>query len=226
MALKVAAIIKCCCKNKVKFNARASRLRRSGLIHDFMEAILFPASNLKMFCSSCGQNCPLEAKYCHKCGDRLQENVTEREASVNELIQGYFHRGYPYQAIVGLLEKQDGVRMHVRTLKRKLKDLGLKRKAANHDENIIRELIKQEMQGAGSLAGYRYIWHALRLRHHVNVPRSQVASIMKEIDPQGVQERRSRRLKRRAYVSYGPNFCWHLDGTCKLGYKSNYPTVL
>ena len=191
-----------------------------------MEAILFPASNLKMFCSSCGQNCPLEAKYCHKCGDRLQQNVSEREASVDELIEGYFHRGYPYQAIVGLLEKQDGVQMHVRTLKRKLKDLGLKRKAANYDEDIVRELIKQETQGAGSLAGYRYIWHALRLRHHVNVPRSQVASIMKEIDPQGVQERRSRRLKRRAYVSYGPNFCWHLDGRCKLGYKSNYPTVL
>ena len=135
--------------------------------------------------------------------------------------RGYPNREYPYQAIVGLLEKQDGVQMHVRTLKRKLKDLGLKRKAANYDEDIVRELIKQEMQGADSLAGYRYIWHALRLRHHVNVPRSQVASIMKEIDPQGVQERRSRRLKRRAYLSYGPNFCWHLDGRCKLGYKSN-----
>ena len=124
-----------------------------------------------------------------------------------------------------LLEKQDDVRMHIRRLKRKLNDLVLKRKEANCDD-IVRELIKQEMQGAGSLAGYRYIWHALRLRHHVNVPRSQVASIMKEIDPQGVQERRSRRLKRRAYVSYGPNFCWHLDGRCKLGYKSSYPTVL
>ena len=74
-----------------------------------------------MFCSSCGQNCSLEAKHCHKCGDRLQQNVTEREASVDELIEGYFHRGYPYQATVGLLEKQGGVRMHVRTLKRRLK---------------------------------------------------------------------------------------------------------
>ena len=27
---------------------------------------------------------PLEAKYCHKCGDRLKQNVTEREASVDE----------------------------------------------------------------------------------------------------------------------------------------------
>jgi len=25
-----------------------------------------------------------EAKYCHKCGDRLKQNVTEREASVDE----------------------------------------------------------------------------------------------------------------------------------------------
>ena len=152
--------------------------------------------------------------------------ATEATASVNELIKGYFHHGYPYQALVGLLEKHDGVRMHVRTLKRKLRDLGLKRKVCNHDEDTVRELVKQEMQGAGSLAGYRYIWHALRLRHHVNVPRSQVASIMKDIDPEGVQERRSRRLRRRAYVSYGPNFCWHVDGRCKFGYNSHYPTVL
>jgi len=144
----------------------------------------FP-SILKMFCS-CGKNCPPEAKYCHQCGDRLKQNVTEQEASVDELTEGYFHRGYPYQAIVGLLEKNDGVWMHVRTLKRKLRDLGLKRKAANHDEDIVRELNKQEIQWAGSLAGYRYIWHALRLRHHGNVSRSQVTSIMKEIDPHGV----------------------------------------
>jgi len=49
-----------------------------------MEAILFPASNLKMFCSSCGQNCPLEAKYCHKCGVLLKQYVTEGAGSVDE----------------------------------------------------------------------------------------------------------------------------------------------
>ena len=171
--------------------------------------------NVKMFCSSCGENCAPEAKFCHKCGGRLQQDVVEGVCGVDELIKEYFHRGYAYQAIVDLLEKQDGVRMHVRTLKRKLRGLGLKRKGADHDEDIVRDLIKQEMEGAGSLAGYRYIWHALRLRHHVNVPRSRVACIMKEIDPEGVQERRSRRLRRRAYVSYGPNFCWHIDGRCK-----------
>jgi len=42
-------------------------------------------------------------------------------------------------------------------LKRELRDLGLKRKAGSHDEDTVPELLKQEMQGAGSLAGYRYI---------------------------------------------------------------------
>ena len=50
-----------------------------------MEAILFPASNLKMmFCSSCGQNCPLEAKYCHKCWDLLEQNVIKGAGGVDE----------------------------------------------------------------------------------------------------------------------------------------------
>ena len=37
-----------------------------------------------MFCSSCGQNCPLEAKYCHKCGDLLKQYVNEGAGSVDE----------------------------------------------------------------------------------------------------------------------------------------------
>ena len=42
---------------KVKFNARASWLTRSGLIQDFMEAILFPASNLNTQRSTKDPNC-------------------------------------------------------------------------------------------------------------------------------------------------------------------------
>ena len=49
---------------------------------------VFSLSILKMFCSSCGEDCPLEAKHCQKCGHRLQQNVTEGAASVNELIKG------------------------------------------------------------------------------------------------------------------------------------------
>ena len=36
------------------------------------------------------------------------------------MLKEYFHRGYPYAAIVSLLEKHHGVPMHERMLKRKL----------------------------------------------------------------------------------------------------------
>ena len=46
------------------------------------------------------------------------------------------------------------------------------------------------MEEAGSLSGYRYIWHALRLGHHLNLPRRIVPTIMKEIEPDGAKARR------------------------------------
>jgi hypothetical protein len=59
------------------------------------------------------------------------------------------------------------------------------------------------------------MWHSLRLEYKLHVPRRLVAKIMKELDPDGVEQRRRRRLSRRKYVSYGPNFCWHVDGKLK-----------
>ena len=178
---------------------------------------------VKMFCTACGTECVSTVKFCHQCGH--QGNVlnaskkTVSAVNTEELITECFHRRYPYNTIVGLLEKLDGLRMYLKTLKRKLKELRLKRKRGDYDEDSLWELIKQEMQGEGSLAGYRYIWHSLRLKYHLNVPRSLLASIMKEIDPKGVKETRSTRLKRRVYISDGPNFCWHIDSKRQMLYK-------
>ena len=60
------------------------------------------------------------------------------------------------------------------------------------------------------------MWHVLRLRHRINVPRRLVQSLLREVDPRGVERRKSRCLQRRTYVSPGPNFCWHMDGYDKL----------
>ena len=120
-----------------------------------------------MFCSPCGTECVSAAQFCHQCGHQIitVNTLKEGPSSVNtvKLLKEYFHRGYLYQAIVDLLEKLHGVRMHVRTLKRRLKTVGLRRIGTDYDEDLLRDLIKQEMRGAGSLAGYRYVWHSLRL---------------------------------------------------------------
>lgn len=181
-----------------------------------------------MYCSNCGCSFLLTSNFCHDCGKNLGEEKarqcerrggpsrpsTETEDgyqdSVDDTIRDLFHRGYPYIDIVRLLGRQDIV-MHVRTLKRRLQHLGLSRRS-NIDENIVRNAISKEIAGPGRLAGYRSVWHALRLRHRIHVPRSVVARLLKELDPQAVEDRKARRLSRRRYISLGPNFCWHLDG--------------
>ena len=45
-----------------------------------------------------------------------------------EIIEFYFHKGYMYKNIVNLLEKYHDVSINIRTLKRRLKDYGLKRR--------------------------------------------------------------------------------------------------
>ena len=49
-------------------------------------------------------------------------NKAASSVDKEKVLREYFHRGYPYAAIVSLLEKRHGVRMQVRMLKRKLKN--------------------------------------------------------------------------------------------------------
>jgi hypothetical protein len=169
----------------------------------------------RMFCCSCGTAVLPKANYCHECGSSIiNQSAEDIENNLPNIIEGYFNRGYQHTAILRLLEKYHGVKIHIRTLKRKLREYGLRRRESNYDEATVRELITREMQDAGKLGGYRYMWHALRLRHHISVPRRVVATIMKEIDPEGVRERRARGLTRRNFISFGPNFTWHIDGKC------------
>ena len=48
------------------------------------------------------------------------------------------------------------------------------------------------------------------------MPRAIVAAILRELDPEGTQLRKSHRLKRRVYRNPGPNYAWHIDGYDKL----------
>ena len=80
------------------------------------------------------------------------------------------------------------------------------------DEQMMRNLIQIETNGPGELRGYRAIWHALRIKHHIHVPRQEVERIMRELRPDAVRQRREGRLRCRTYFNFGPNFCWHVDG--------------
>ena len=59
----------------------------------------------KMFCSSCGGECPSTANLCHQCGQQLNlsqvSNRAESSVDKEKLLKEYFHWRYPYAAIIG-----------------------------------------------------------------------------------------------------------------------------
>ena len=58
----------------------------------------------KMFCSSCGMECPSTANFCHQCGQQLNLSQVSNKAASSvdkeKLLKKYFHRGYPYAALI------------------------------------------------------------------------------------------------------------------------------
>jgi len=56
----------------------------------------------------------------------------------------------------------------------------------------------------------------LRTTYKINITRDRVMIMLKELDPEGTERRKSRRLNRRVYRCPGPDAVWHLDGYDKL----------
>ena len=103
----------------------------------------------------------------------------------------------------------------MQTLNTKLCSLGLRRKNMDYDIDNIRLRIQQELDGPGCSGGYCAVCHTLKMEG-IQVPRDIVRVVLKELDPQGVEERRSKTLRHRAYHTPGPNYSWHIDGYDKL----------
>jgi len=102
-----------------------------------------------------------------------------------------------------------------RTLKYRLHEYGLQRQSPSYDEMKVRQRIMEELNGPGCMSGYRSMWHTLRMEGF-QVPRDTVEKMLRELDPEGCELRKTKRLRRRRYHAPGPNYCWHLDGYDKI----------
>jgi DNA-directed RNA polymerase subunit RPC12/RpoP len=160
-------------------------------------------------CSRCGfQVEDQNYAYCPSCGSKI---IAEEQ----NLIRYYFSRGYKYRSIVSLLSKNHGIQICERTLKSRLHEYGLQRRFSAYDEQQVRQRIIKELNGPGCMGGYRSIWHTLRMEGF-QVPRHAVEEIVRELDAEGCELRKTKRLRRRRYHVPGQNYCWHLDGYDKL----------
>ena len=164
-------------------------------------------------CIQCGEALEDFFNFCPECGRSVTQ---EGEMTEREIIEMYFYCGFTYSCILQLMSKYHNINMSLSTLKRRLQSFNLARSRDAIDVDQIREAIRKEMDGPGCLFGYRSMWHSLRMGHGLTAPRDLVQRLMKEIDPDGCELRKRRRLRRRSYWSLGPNHTWHIDGYDKL----------
>ena len=103
----------------------------------------------------------------------------------------------------------------MRTFQRTLKRLKLKRKNLKTCSTDIASAVLTELEGSGSLLGYRSVHQRLRSRGIVT-DRESVRICIKVLDPAGVSLRKQHKLARRSYCNKGPNYLWHIDGNDQL----------
>jgi len=96
--------------------------------------------------------------------------------------------------ILLFLDKYHDMPMSMSTLKRRLCEYNLKRNEVDINLPAVEKLIRDEMD-------------MLRIKYGLFVPRQEVESLIRTIDPAGVEERKRHRLKRRKYESPGPTYC-------------------
>ena len=133
-----------------------------------------------------------------------------------EIISYYFKKGYKYTTIVSFLRLHHNIEISIRTLKRRLQTYGLQRKICNITEDSLKQIISREIEGSAPAKGYRALWSSLKVPYRINIKRDVAMKLLRELDPNGSENRKAHYLRRRQYVSVGPNFCWHADGYDKL----------
>ena len=64
--------------------------------------------------------------------------------------------------------------MSLRTLKRRLKALGLNKSHATASAAVIKQVIEREIEGPSMLRGYGSVWNKLRTTYNTIAPRDSV----------------------------------------------------
>ena len=130
-----------------------------------------------------------------------------------ELVQWYFLKGFSYKEM--FLSNQLGIDISLRQLHRLLHQQYLYRRHHKDTVNVVLEAMKADIDGPSTNLGYRSI-HQKLIHNGIKTDRETVRPCLKTINPEGVERRKSHKLKRRVYVSQEPNFMWHVHGYDKV----------
>ena len=89
-----------------------------------------------------------------------------------------------------------------------------KEKYSEISDHELDYTIKQIYQDQHKMGEFMLMGH-LRSKG-INVQRKRLREAIHRVDPEGVEERKAKGIKRRVYEVPHPNFIWHIDGNHKL----------
>ena len=115
------------------------------------------------------------------------------------MIQHYFQQGYYYSENLHTLFTLHGVVISL------LRIRDLYRKENSYNVNDVIEFIQIELNGSGPEIGYRQM-HQRCIQGGLRVTKKTVATIIKELDPEWIELRRRKHLRRRLYFARGPKW--------------------
>lgn len=137
------------------------------------------------------------------------------EVERNRLIKFYFRLGLRQSEILAFLALRHDITISKRHLKRILRQLNLYRRKEYSDLDVLLPYIESQLQVSAKLHGYKWM-HLKLIQNGFVVKQDTVRAILNILDPDGVNQRKRNRLRRRQYANKGPNFLWHIDGYDKL----------
>ncbi|XP_051782603.1 uncharacterized protein LOC127527557 [Erpetoichthys calabaricus] len=127
----------------------------------------------------------------------------------------YFDLGLEQKDILLCLAHNHGIIVSLRTLQRNLQCLNLYRRKHKTDSLDLALFLQQEINKSGRLHGYKWM-HAKCLAKGFVTDSESIRFLLKTLDPEGVEQRKRRCLRRRQFSSKGPNNTWHIDSNDKL----------
>ncbi|OAV86689.1 hypothetical protein PTTG_00796 [Puccinia triticina 1-1 BBBD Race 1] len=152
----------------------------------------------------------------------LIHHAAQQVDSLEEVIRHYFKNDLTYAQIYHAISTTHQYTHSRRNLERKLKSMQLSRRLDDLDRNLttvetaVSCIMDLHQTTEGRNAGYKKIQQLLQRQYGISLHTMTVALINRTLDPEGVENRAKRVLKRRVFNTPGPNFIWSADGHDKL----------
>ena len=114
---------------------------------------------------------------------------------LDELIKLYLRLSFSNKEILAILANSNHIVLSIRPLKIICKRLGLFRRKNQTDLDQVLAFVQNEILTNGQMQGYRWL-HLRAVQRGFVVSQDTIRRIIKLVDPQGVELRRARRLRR------------------------------